>query len=377
MKAEGIKMKNKSMTFGANLKALRKKQRYTRAQLAEVLGYSPKTIEKWELGNVLPSMENACRLAEFFEVTIDSLIYSPKPEIKYLLAVDGGGSKTEFLLTDIEKNELARCVLGASNPADIGIDNVKALLEEGIRKTCTGIHLREVAAFVGLAGSSGGNRRQILNDFLSGFGFGAFSNGSDTESMLAMALHGEDGVAVIMGTGVIAYAQVAGKRHRIGGWSYHIDKGGSGYNIASEAIYSALKHIDGRDGSEILRTLLEERLGKPLPNAISEIHGGGRATIASFAPLVFEACDRGDAYALRILDGNVREVAEMILAGSKHLANGDVKVVILGGLCHRPDLLSPLFRKYLPQGFQITFDQEPVVNGALMLAEAQKHTIEQ
>lgn len=131
---------------------------------------------------------------------------------------------TEFLLTDAEKNEISRIVLGPSNPNDIGMDNVKTILEQGIHKVCYGINLREVSVFAGLAGGITGDNQKIINEFLPCFNFGVYSNGSDTESVLEMALGGNDGIVVIMGTGIISFTQVKGKRHRIGGWGYLIDK---------------------------------------------------------------------------------------------------------------------------------------------------------
>jgi len=370
-------MNDKAMTFGSNLKALRKKRGYTRAQLAETLCYSEKTIEKWEFGNTLPAIENLCRLADFFGVTLDSLVYSTIPKIKYLLGIDGGGSKTEFLLTDTDKNEIARVVLGPSNPGDVGMENVKNILEQGIHTVCNGIRLCEVSLFAGLAGGGiSGDNRRLINGYLSCFNFGAFSNGSDAENVLEMSLGGEDGVVVIMGTGVIAFALSNGKRHRIGGWGYHIDKGGSGYNFATEAIYSALKYTDGRNGSAILNELFEKELGKPLTEAIHDIHTRGRGYIASFAPLVFEAYAKGDKYAELIIDANIREVSEMILAGKKQLPHSCRKVVICGGLCNRPDIFEHFFKYHLGSELDISFNNDPVVNGAVMLAGKLKNEAE-
>ena len=365
-------MKNKTIAFGANLKALRKKADYTRAELAEIIAYSEKSIEKWEHSGSVPPVETLCKLSELFGITLDALVYAPTMEIKYLLAIDGGGTKTEFLLTDINKNEIARVSLGASNAVDIGMKNTQKVLESGIREVCRGINLREVSAFVGLAGGMTGDNKEKIREFLSEFNFGLCDNGSDTESVLELALKGGDGVAVIMGTGIVAFAQKDGVRHRIGGWGYHIDKGGCGYNIASEAMYSALKYIDGREGSSVLRELIEEKLGKSLPDSIADIHNGGKAYIASFAPLVFDAYSRGDKYAIDIIDVNVKEVSEMIAVGLKTISDKDSPVVILGGLGRRQDILMPVLHKYLGDDVNIIFSNEPVVNGAIMLAEKRR-----
>ena len=62
---------------------------------------------------------------------------------EYLIGIDGGGSKTDFVLCDKQLNEKARRFAGRSNPNDIGIDavaelikeNVLALLSENVRES--------------------------------------------------------------------------------------------------------------------------------------------------------------------------------------------------------------------------------------------------
>ena len=79
---------NRKISFGSNLKGLRKKHGYTRKRFASEIEYSEKAIEKWELSDSKPSLETICKIADFFEVTVDSLIYKEQTQIKYLLAIN-------------------------------------------------------------------------------------------------------------------------------------------------------------------------------------------------------------------------------------------------------------------------------------------------
>lgn len=361
-------MYENSIDFGTNLRKYRKEAGISRARLADMISYSHKSVERWELEGLLPPVTTICKIADIFGVTVDNLIYSRDRKIKYLLAVDGGGTKTEFLLTDLMGNELAHEFLGASNPVDIGMENTEKLLEQGIRSVCKGIDFREVSAFVGLAGGITGNNKEIMREFLKKFRFGAYSNGSDTENVLEVALEGQDGIAVIMGTGIIAFSQQNGNRKRIGGWGYHIDRGGSGYDLGSGALREALKNVDGRGGSAILRQLIEDRMGCTLPESISDIYRGGKSAVAAFAPVVFRAYDLGDPSAREIIKENVREVSDMIASALNHLAEGRGKVVICGGLVKRRDILERYFAEFLGDIVQVTFLDKPIVNGALMMA---------
>lgn len=289
-------------------------------------------------------------------------------KIKYLLGIDGGGTKTDFLLTDSNGNELKRIILGPSNPVSIGIDNTKKCLEQGINRVCSGMNKSEISVFAGIAGCLTGNNSKILNKFLSSFGFGKFQNASDIDSALETALSGGNGVAVIIGTGIAAFCQVDGKRHRIGGWGYLIDKGGSGFNFGSDAFDSAVRFIDGRGGSEIILNLIEEKLKKPLPDSLSDIYRGGNAYIASFASVVFEAYEKRDREAEKILDRNTYEIARIIETGYNFLNGKEGKTVLCGGMCRRKEILSPFLTKHLKNKIQFEFSETDMVKGAVSLA---------
>lgn len=361
-------MAERKICFGANLKALRKNAKLTRRALAESINYSEKSVEKWEAGNSIPPVTSICALADIFGVSVDSLLYSNNSEINYLLGIDGGGTKTEFLLCDINGEEINRIILEGCNPVDIGLDKCKDILSIGIKQICADINLREVSLFAGLAGGISGDNQKKINKFLSTFGFGVFSNGSDTENALECALNGKDGIAVIMGTGIIAFAQKNGERKRIGGWGYLIDKGGSGFNIGADALDTAFKHLDSRGGSKLIAELLEKEMGKELPLCIPAIYSGSKKYIASLAKIVFEAYKQNDVYAKRILDRNVKEVCEMITAGLEYVGE-NTKIVICGGLANKGDVLLPFFEQYLKSDLLIEFSRTPMVNGAVSLAK--------
>jgi N-acetylglucosamine kinase-like BadF-type ATPase len=362
------------LAFGSNLKQLRKKHGLTRAQLAQEINYSEKAIEKWEMGGSVPPVATVCRLADFFQISVDALLHSEAVPIRYLLGIDGGGTKTEFLLTDLGGQEINRLILGASNPVDIGIENTKNVLQEGIRQVCDQIPLREVSVYTGLAGGITGNNKETIGQFLKSMSFGAVASGSDVDTALEVCLHGGDGISLIMGTGIVAFAQQGGKRHRIAGWGYLLDKGGSGYNLGADALDSALRHVDGRGGSALLLQLIENRLQKSLPESISQIYASGKTGISSFAPLVFEALDQGDPEAERILRRNVQEVCGIIAAGCTHCPDNP-KVAICGGLAKKGDVLLPFFEEYLNNTVRLEFVTSPIVNGAVALANKNKEEL--
>lgn len=288
-----------------------------------------------------------------------------KPEIAYLLGIDGGGTKTEFLLTDLDGNEIKRVILGESNPVNAGFDSAADVLKSGIDTVCDGICTKEISVFAGIAGGGSRENKEKISLLLADFGFGAYANGCDTDSTLQAALNGENGTAVIMGTGIIALSRLNGKTHRTGGWGYLIDKGGSGFCIGSDVLNAAFEFLDGRGGSELIFRLTEEKLGTPLADSINNIYGGGAAYVASFSPIAFEAYKKGDAVAESILERNAREAARIIKMGYE-FSKG--KAVICGGLCRQKDILKPLLLKYLGEVFPVEFSDKTAAEGAVALA---------
>lgn len=290
-------------------------------------------------------------------------------KVKYLLGIDGGGTKTEFLLTDLNGNAMRRIVLGTSNPVNIGIEKTKTVLSQGITEICDGLNFAEISVFAGLAGSDAEGISTEILDSLGEFGFGSYSNGTDADSAVAVALKGENGTAVIMGTGIIAFTRSDGEIHRIGGRGYMIDKGGSGFCLGSDVLNSAFEFLDGRGGSELILKLVEEKLGKRLEESVSEIYTGGATFVASFAPVIFEAYKQGDADAERILERNAYETAKLIAAARRYLEK-NTKAVICGGLCKQKDVLKPFLLKYLGEDAPLTFTDEPIINGAILIAKS-------
>ncbi len=62
------------MDFGINLKKLRKAKNLTQESLAECLNVSPQTISKWENGLSMPDVSLLPVLADYFQVSVDSLL---------------------------------------------------------------------------------------------------------------------------------------------------------------------------------------------------------------------------------------------------------------------------------------------------------------
>ena len=66
--------KDYSKIIANNLIELRKAHNLTQLDVAEKLNYTDKSVSKWELGEITPSVEILCQLANLYETTLEKII---------------------------------------------------------------------------------------------------------------------------------------------------------------------------------------------------------------------------------------------------------------------------------------------------------------
>jgi len=70
------------LAFPEKLKFLRTNLKLTQTEFAEKLGVSQSSVNYWENGQRIPSIEAAAKIADFFDITIESLLDSNNKLIK-------------------------------------------------------------------------------------------------------------------------------------------------------------------------------------------------------------------------------------------------------------------------------------------------------
>ena len=68
-------MSDLKIIIARNLVELRKRNKYTQQDLAEILQYSDKAISKWEKGDSLPDIEVLYQICKLYGVTLDYLTH--------------------------------------------------------------------------------------------------------------------------------------------------------------------------------------------------------------------------------------------------------------------------------------------------------------
>ena len=355
--------------FSTNIRKYRKQLGLTQKLLAEATGYSEKTVSKWETDGCIPSIDSLVRIASVFHINLDTLFQGK--ETMYFLGIDGGGTKTAFALADPTGEILRTLRLEPCNPFDVGIETAKNVLKNGITQICEGIPFSSVVLFAGLAGGKAGNFADTFTAFFNEFHFAASQIGSDNENIIAAGLHGRDGITMIMGTGVCSYVVKNNTYHRISGWGYLFDEGGSAFNTGRDALSKYFSACDGSGEKTSLSRRIEEMTGDNPSVLLNALYEGGKKVIASYARLVFEEAEKGDAISLSILHRNMAEAARIIHAARSHFSSDAIVPVILAGGLTERSLLLPMLKEALgnTDGLQIEILSVSPVEGALQRAK--------
>lgn len=288
-----------------------------------------------------------------------------------LIGIDAGGTKNELVLCEKDGRVVNRLTAPGSNAADLGPENAAMRIASQVRELTDGRCETVDALFAGLSGGGApaisGEVRAVLTRELPFVK--SISNGSDALNGLYAGVGAGDGMVVIAGTGTSAFVRCGGVLTQVGGWGYLVDDAGSGYSIGRAVLNAAFRERDGRGESTRLTELVERQLGFNVLGAVPMIYRGGKRTVASFAPLAFEAADMGDRQALAIVDNACRELRLLISTCASHLKKAPYMASLLGSLWKAPrllegvrDLLSPDYRLLRP-------DLPPVFGAAVAAAE--------
>ena len=355
--------------FARNLRACRIGAGMTQEQLAEKIGYSKKTVSKWETGAGFPSILTVKTLAAVLHTTSDALLAEDGGT--YYLGIDGGGTKTEFLLRDAKGETVSSCIRSASNPNDVGMTSAQAALDDGIRTVCGNIPFSRVFCYAGIAGGTSGQNRAALLHFLASFGFARCDCGSDNENIIAAGLGGGDGITLIVGTGICAFTVKDGSRTRTSGWGYLLDRGGSAYNFGNDALYAYYAALDGTGIKTSLTEAVRRQSGLEPNELLAKLYAEGKRYIASFAHLVFEEAEKGDAAAQEIVLRNAEAVKNVLSAASSPFGDAEgIRVVLSGGLTGERYFLDRLHSVLPANRYALSVLPCRPVEGALLLARA-------
>lgn len=250
--------------------------------------------------------------------------------MRYVVGVDGGGTKTAAAVVSDDLAIIGAGVGGPSNSRSAGMEAASANIALAITQAA---HVAEIALdrvagiCLSIAGFDTDLDLPVLQraiTLLNYQGVAIFEN--DVVGAWAGVTAGEPGVVVIAGTGATALGMNAhGDLWRVDGWDYILGDQGSGYQIGLRGIQAAMAMLDGRQPP----TLLIHKLGAAFNVADAEemrrlVDSGpfGKFQIAGFSLPVAEAADEGDPVSQAILTQAGHELGATAVATIRELGMG-------------------------------------------------------
>jgi len=277
----------------------------------------------------------------------------------YFLGVDGGGTKTAFVLIDRAGREVARYEGGSSYHVEIGVERLHVVLNQGVQsvlKQAGASPADVVFAFFGLPAHGEDSKIQPMLDVIPEalLGHHRYACGNDMICGWAGSLAGEDGINIVAGTGSIGYGEHQGLSARGGGWGEIFSDEGSAYWIAVQGLRAFSRMSDGRLPRGPLHDLMvrEFALATDL-DLCAHIYSRStpqRDRIAGVSRLIARAAANGDEAARRIFTEAGHELAEIVDSIRRRLAYRPGERVTLsysGGVFQSGDLILKPFTQRL------------------------------
>lgn len=222
----------------------------------------------------------------------------------YFLAIDAGGTKTDYLLAD-ETRELARTRSGTikrmRTDASSAAANLDAALKDLTAKT--GVSLRAITrTCIGTAGETVPLVTSWLRAAFTLRVSGELILLGDVEIALDSAFPGAPGVLVLAGTGSnVAGRTPQGEIHTTGGWGPNLADQGSGHRIGLEALRAAFLALDEQRPTALLDAILHHWQLESMNRLIEFANTIPAPDFSQLVPLVLTAAEQGDELAASIL----------------------------------------------------------------------------
>ncbi|WP_297688911.1 N-acetylglucosamine kinase [uncultured Anaerococcus sp.] len=294
---------------------------------------------------------------------------------KVFLGVDGGGTKTAFILerdgeefyhkegtihlSQVSRNEFKKRIKSA---LDV-LTKEASISKEDIAYTFVSVpgygQYPDDEAFID----------ESLRELL---GSDNFKVGNDCLNAWAGSLNAKPGINLILGTGSIGFGlDDKGESMRCGGWGPLIGDESSGYYIGKSLVNYFTKQSDGRFSKTPLYDEIKKELNIdddfeiiPLTDAMT------RDQLAGIGKIFSKLIENKDECALELLEKIAYEAALTINTLGKRLSfEGQILASYSGGVFNLGKVLTDAIEKYLDENIKLVAPYADPTMGALILAK--------
>ena len=305
--------------------------------------------------------------------------------MQYIAGLDGGGTKTRCVITTLRNSIVYETAGGSTNFLTQGTENacinILSILDE-CRNKMKISYLNFDKILIGTAGA--GRKEDAVRLEKSFIDYckrkqiklKSFRVESDAVIALEGAFSGGPGCILIAGTGSIIYGKDdEGNFYRAGGFGRLIGDEGSGYSMGRKALQSVSHSFDGRSKPALLTDLFKKDFNIGSADDLIKSVYENKLDIASTAPLVIRAAEKGDSDALKIINEETDELLLLISSMLKKMDMRKVKLCLLGGLIDNDNFYSRVLKEKIEKKLkeaELHNPDYPPEMGAVFLAQNPK-----
>jgi N-acetylglucosamine kinase-like BadF-type ATPase len=296
------------------------------------------------------------------------------------LGLDGGGTKTATLLVDETGQVIGSGSAGGSNYHSVGMDAAFASVRQAV-EAALGDRQPDATCF-SMAGGDLPHDFANLNAKLAELDLAnPFTVRNDVLGALRAGSRSPYGVAVVCGTSYNAAAiSRSGEEFRLPALGPISGDIAGGRRLATRALGAAFRSWDGRGEPTLLADLILAKLDAPDFETVASRWGQNQISddqLKSLAPLVFDACEAGDALARQFVYEQGLELGISANAALRQtdLQATDCDVVLAGSIFYaRGTLLMQTVTEtilgYAPNVQIKRLGVQPVVGAVLLAADS-------
>jgi glucosamine kinase len=246
--------------------------------------------------------------------------------LAFYLALDVGGTKTEYVLAD-DTRELARVRGGTIKRMRTDADTAARNLDKALAEltALTGVTMQSITrTCVGAAGVTVALVTDWIREAFAQRVGGSLILVGDVEIALDAAFFGGPGILVMAGTGSnVAGRTTAGDLTTAGGWGPALADQGSGSRIGHQALRNTFLAIDEGRTTSLLPAVLDLWQLPDLESLIGYANQIPAPDFTRLAPLVVRCAAEADAVAQNVLHREAEDLAHLARLVIERLRRAD------------------------------------------------------